>query len=423
MSNIFTEYKRMMRIIKNLLCITLAALLLLCGCGKTPTQDYCNTREGCLLGETYYENLHLQVWNPNWDAAYDGICRDPLCSHDSEDGLCPSSRQLWMKTLVTDGERLYMNATNPALTDENGTVYRQIFSMKPDGSDFTLLHTYDFSANTSPYMQYADGYLYFEQGFYRGEDSAKTGLTQTGCQAAYVMRIPVKGGKAERVFDEAIEIGSAFYTDGTYNFLLCPDGMGKVQIQITDSAAGTLIESSTAKVEGVPKDITVYDGMTFLQTEEKIEVPCPAENGGSHTYTETLWRLYVYCGGEWEKLGESTDRFAFGGGIWFTESTRLYLGTRSMPTGGPNGETDSVDFYVKATEAFCRINPADGTVTRYTLAGDVQLEDTVTVRCAATSGLWVEVTNGRAEYAGETSVYSCRACLENGGMILHRMDQ
>lgn len=408
---------------KRMIIAIISAILILTACAPVPTADYCNTREGCLLGETYYKNLHLQVWNPNWDAAYDGICRDPLCSHDSEDGLCPSSRQLWMKTLVTDGKRLYMNATNPTLTDASGTVYRQIFSMKPDGSDFTLLHTYDFSANTSLYMQYADGYLYFEQGFYCGEDRAKAVPTQPGHQAAYVMRIPAKGGKAERVFDEPIEIDSAFYTDGTCNFLLCPDGTGKVQIQITDCTSGTPIEASTAKVEGVPKDITGYEGRTFLQTEEKIEVPCPAEGGGTHTCTETLWRLYVYRGGEWEKLGENTDRFTFGGGIWFTESTRLYLGTRSMPTGGPNGETDSVDFYVKATEALCRINPVDGTVTRYTLTGDIQQEDTVTVRCAAASGLWVEVTNGRSEYAGERSAYSCRACIGDGRMILHRMDE
>ena len=32
--------------------------------------------------------------------------------------------------------------------------------MNPDGSEFTLLHTYDACGSSTPFMRYADGYLY-----------------------------------------------------------------------------------------------------------------------------------------------------------------------------------------------------------------------------------------------------------------------
>ncbi len=137
------------------------------GCANpAPTLDYYNSNNVCLLGETYYDNtfgMDIVCWNSAWEDVREGLCYDPLCDHNSEDELCPSSTNLWLKTVITDGHKLYMNALNPLLTDETGTMYRQIFSLNPDGSAFTLLHTYDATGNSSPYMQYADGYLYFQQ--------------------------------------------------------------------------------------------------------------------------------------------------------------------------------------------------------------------------------------------------------------------
>jgi len=154
---------------KKLLIGVLAVLLLTSCTEKTPPLDYFNTEEGCLLGSTHYRNfagMDIELWNPAWDAPMEGLCRDPLCSHDSNDSLCPSSTNLWQKTVVTDGEKLYLNALNPLLTDQGGIMYRQIFSVNQDGSDFKLLHTYDATGNSSIFMQYADGYLYFQQGYY-----------------------------------------------------------------------------------------------------------------------------------------------------------------------------------------------------------------------------------------------------------------
>ena len=96
---------------KKLFCTLLAALLLTSCTEKIPPQDYYNTEEGCLLGNTHYQHMtamDIQLWNPAWDSPMEGLCRDPLCSHDSTDSLCPSSTNLWLKTVVTDGEKLYM---------------------------------------------------------------------------------------------------------------------------------------------------------------------------------------------------------------------------------------------------------------------------------------------------------------------------
>ena len=99
------------------------------------------------------------------------------------------------------------SALNPLLTD-NGTMYRQIFSMNPDSSEFTMLHTYEATGNSSPYMQYADGYLYFEQGFYNDAYNPSDGYTGSDEQSAHIMRIPVKSGKAETVIADELNIGS-----------------------------------------------------------------------------------------------------------------------------------------------------------------------------------------------------------------------
>ncbi|MBQ2668496.1 MAG: hypothetical protein IJF56_07735, partial [Clostridia bacterium] len=202
---------------KRIYISAMVLLALLTSCSKTETLDYYNTEEGCMLGNTYYQHMtamDIQLWNPAWDAPIEGLCRDPLCSHDSTDSLCPSSTNLWLKTLITDGEKLYLNALNPLLTDQDGIMYRQIFSVNQDGSNFKLLHTYDATGNSSPNMQYADGYLYFQQGYYNKKYDPMEEHVSSDVQSSRFMRIPTDGGKAETVFDEGLSIGTAFFVDG-----------------------------------------------------------------------------------------------------------------------------------------------------------------------------------------------------------------
>ena len=55
---------------KKFFCTLLAALLLTSCTAKTPPQDYFNTQDGCMLGNTHYYNyagMDIQLWNPAWD--------------------------------------------------------------------------------------------------------------------------------------------------------------------------------------------------------------------------------------------------------------------------------------------------------------------------------------------------------------------
>ena len=41
---------------KKLLCLLFASIILTSCTAKTPPQDYYNTEEGCMLGNTHYSN-------------------------------------------------------------------------------------------------------------------------------------------------------------------------------------------------------------------------------------------------------------------------------------------------------------------------------------------------------------------------------
>ena len=120
--------ERIDKTMKKTISVIAASLILLTSCSQPTVQDYFNTQDGCLLGSTYYKNfagLDIQLWNPAWDNLMEGLCRDPLCTHNNTDSLCPSSTNLQLKTAVTDGERLYLNALNFLLTDEKVKTFNR----------------------------------------------------------------------------------------------------------------------------------------------------------------------------------------------------------------------------------------------------------------------------------------------------------
>ena len=386
--------------------ILLAAVLLLCGCQSKPApQDYYNTTDGCLLGTTYYKSfagLDIQLWNPAWDTVMEGLCRDPLCSHDSTDSLCPSSMNLQLKTVVTDGERLYLNALNFLLTDENATMYRQIFSVNQDGSDFKLLHTYDATGNSSPYMQYADGHLYFEQGFYNENYDPMSEHKGTEMQSMHVMRISVDGGKAEQVLDDEYTIGSSFYVDADNYYLFSADDNGVYQLDIIDPKTKAVRENVLPEVNDDFYDIAVYAGKTWLQTF-----------GGD---------LYVLTDGEFALVCENKGSYTFGGGIWYTEQAEpVYIGTKEKPTGAAGGETAPYDYYVEATTKLCRIDPADYSITEFVPSDDFDNEDTITISYAADTAIRAGVSNVRRMFEDDDYGYSCLIRCENGTITIEKV--
>ena len=389
---------------KKLFCTLLAALLLTSCTEKTPPQDYYNTEEGCMLGNTHYQHMtamDIQLWNPAWDSPMEGICRDPLCSHDSTDSLCPSSTNLWLKTVVTDGEKLYINALNPLLTDENATMYRQIFSVNPDGSDFKLLHTYDATGNSSPNMQYADGYLYFQQGYYNENYDPMEEHVSSDVQSSRFMRIPTSGGKAEAVLDEGLSIGTAFFVDGENYYLITHDDNGVTQLDIMNPETKDVTENVLPEAMGKFFEITVYSGKTWLTASDALYV---RENGG------------------FTKVCEGKSDYTFGGGIWYTETAEsVYIGTKEMPTGAPGGETAPYDYYVETTTKICRIDPDDYSITEYVPSDDFDPEDTITISYATDTAIRAGVSNGRKKYEDDNYGYSCLIGFADGKLTIEKV--
>ena len=389
---------------KRIFIYTMVLLSLLTSCSKTETLDYFNTEEGCLLGSTHYHNfagMDIQLWNPAWDAPMEGLCRDPLCSHDSTDSLCPSSTNLWQKTVVTDGEKLYLNALNPLLTDTNGIMYRQIFSVNQDGSDFKLLHTYDATGNSSIFIQYADGYLYFQQGYYNEHYDPTEEHISSDVQSSRFMRISTDGGKAEAVLDGGLPIGTKFFVDGENYYLITHDDNGVTQLDIMNPETCDMTENVLPEAMGKYFNITVYSGKTWLTASDA---------------------LYVRESGGFTKVCEGKSGYTFGGGIWYTETEEpVYVGTKDMPTGAPGGETAPRDFYVNATTKFCRIDPDDYSVTEYVPSDDFDPEDTITVGVVTDSGIRARVSNGRKQYEDNIFGYDCLIRFENGKLTIEKV--
>ncbi len=388
---------------KRIYIFAILLLVLLTSCSKTETFDYFNTEEGCLLGSTHYHNfagMDIQLWNPAWDKPMEGLCRDPLCTHDSTDSLCPSSTNLWAKTVVTDGQRLYLNALNPLLT-ENNTMYRQIFSVNPDGSEFRLLHTYDATGNSSVFMQYADGYLYFEQGYYNENYDPMNEYVSSDVQSSRFMRIPTDGGKAETVLDGGLPIGTTFFVDSENYYLITHDDNGVTQLDIMNPETKNVTENVLPEAMGKYYEVTVYSGKTWLTASDALYV---RENGG------------------FTKVCEGKSGYTFGGGIWYTETAEsMYVGTKEMPTGAPGGETAPRDYYVKATTKLCRIDPDDYSVTEYVPSDEFDPEDTITIRNATDTVILAGVSSGRKQYEDNDFGYDCLIGFAEGKLTIEKV--
>lgn len=389
---------------KRIYILAMVLLALLTSCSKTETLDYFNTEEGCLLGSTHYHNftgMDIELWNPAWDAPMEGLCRDPLCSHDSTDSLCPSSTNLWQKTVVTDGEKLYLNALNPLLTDQDGIMYRQIFSVNPDGSDFKLLHTYDATGNSSVFMQAADGFLYFQQGYYNENYAPMEEHVSSDVQSSRFMRIPTSGGKAEAVLDGGLPIGTKFFVDGENYYLITHDDNGVTQLDIMKPETKDVTENVLPEAIGKYFNVMIYSDKTWLTASDA---------------------LYVKESGGFTKICEGKSGYTFGGGIWYTETAEpVYVGTKEMPTGAPGGETASRDFYVNATTKFCRIDPDDHNITEYVPSDDFDPEDTIAVSVVTDSGIRARVSNGRKQYEDNDFGYDCLIGFENGKLTIEKV--
>ena len=386
---------------KKALSAALVALLIgltVTSCSGKPRAEYTNFDSACQLGNVYYDCVGGNtIWDPAWNEIRHGLCYDPLCAHNAMKNLCPDNRWLNTKAIITDGERLYLSALDMTLTDENNTMYSRIWSLKPDGSDFKEVCTYESSGTTYAGIRYSDGYIYFARSFYRGEGS-RDDLYQK------IMRVPAGGGKSEEVSGE-LEAGTKFFVDDDNIYLISPDSDGTPRLTIIGKD-GNVTENAAPDIEGELSRIQVYMGKTYLLSVKPNTHEAKRSDGGTAIKKLNSDVLYRFEEGRAEKLGEGDFVFT-ADGILFTDSDVDYIGTKTMPN-GLYGENEEVDFFAVTTKKIYLINPETLSVTESAVEG-LSFGDEIEIICGANGRLLADISNQKTLFDTGNSGY--RECL------------
>lgn len=386
---------------KKALSAALAALLIgltVTSCAGKPRAEYTNFDSACQLGNVYYDCVGGNtIWDPAWNEIRHGLCYDPLCAHNDMKNLCPDNTWLNTKAIITDGERLYLSALDMTLTDENNTMYSRIWSLKPDGSNFKEVCTYESSGTTYAGIRYSDGYIYFARSFYRGEGS-RDDLYQK------IMRVAAGGGKIEEVSGE-LEVGTKFFVDDDNLYLISPDSDGTPRLTIIGKD-GNVTENAAPDIEGELSRIQVYMGKTYLLSVKPNTHEAKRSDGGTAIKKLNSDVLYRFEEGRAEKLGEGDFVFT-ADGILFTDSDVDYIGTKTMPN-GLYGENEEVDFFAVTTKKIYLINPETLSVTESAVEG-LSYGDEIEVICGADGRLLADISNQKTLFDTGNSGY--RKCL------------
>ena len=386
---------------KKALSAVLVALLIgltVTSCSGKPRAEYTNFDSACQLGNVYYDCVGGNtIWDPAWNEIRHGLCYDPLCAHNDMKNLCPDNTWLNTKAIITDGERLYLSALDMTLTDENNTMYSRIWSLKPDGSDFKEVCTYESSGTTYTGIRYSDGYIYFARSFYRGEGSHDD-LYQK------IMRVAAGGGKIEEVSGE-LEVGTKFFVDDDNIYLISPDSDGTPRLTIIGKD-GNVTENAAPDIEGELSRIQVYMGKTYLLSVKPNTHEAKRSDGGTAIKKLNSDVLYRFEEGRAEKLGEGDFVFT-ADGILFTDSDVDYIGTKTMPN-GLYGENEEVDFFAVTTKKIYLINPETLSVTESAVEG-LSYGDEIEVICGADGRLLADISNQKTLFDTGNSGY--RKCL------------
>ena len=386
----------------NLIALTLTLAASLCSCGSsgTASADYFNADSSCFINETFYmcqgETL---IWNPAWSALRSRLCGDPLCSHDDIDNLCPDNKWLWDKFIATDGTKIYLSALNASLTDANGSMYRQIFSLRSDCSDFRLLHTYEAGGRTYPVIRCSDGYLYFAQSVYReGADLSKT----RDDQYQRILRLRASGGKPETVFDN-IEVGTQFFVDSENYYLVGADDRLKIIVKKT----GEVAENAFQDAKGVPLCVREYNEKTYLLTSDPERFSYTRDDGTRAESDFSREVLYAVESGNLVELASGNISFAENG-IWCSVNRYEFLGTKPLPT-GDSGETEDTDVFSVTTDRVFRLDPETNLLTEYKIGDGFSDDDQLDILSGADGKLLAEINNQKKLFENSGSGY--KICL------------
>lgn len=331
------------------------ALMTLCtACGKTEPADYYNysgndgSRYFTLDDVIYrcgFSTVPKQYHN-GFDTPLIGLCRDPLCTHDDQDAVCPDQEWAYKRSYCTDGEKIYASYTFPI----RGTSDRFIYSMNPDGSDMRLLTDMVSIQNTSrssDNLWVHDGYIYYQQSMYDEATKAET---------IALMRVSVNGGKQEEVLEKRYQPGVQYYVDDRYYFVLdiSPYYSYEQAMTLVNRETGERTENVRPEGYGV-ESVHTYRNETYMICAEGIP-----ETDYYTITTQTPLSAYRFRDGEFELIAENFVSYTFAdGGFWYHPFEIEYYGTVMSPT-GKGSETAPADIIRNTNNMLTRVDLSDG---------------------------------------------------------------
>ena len=409
---------------KKLLCITLAALLLLCGCAKTETVPHTNIvlNFGAFsMGDTVMETTPHGLLRYHADAqtVLDHFCYDPLCDHSGNDGVCPDCYNLEFSAYATDGVRIYANGRSFLSALNGGTWNRDehwIVSMNIDGSDMKRLLSYNSTNAAEPFIHVRDGWLYFYQSFY--EDEYDPALKGNQDQYVKIMRLNLQNGKTEEGYTEKLVPEDRFYLDEQHYYILHMDDGFSISgstLDVIDRATGDAVLTDLVP-DGCPVIyVTEYENQTYfvcLETNETVQY--------ANAIVLQSYAVFRFDGESCEKLvggiGNLTGIVFADGAVWYEPYTFTYFGAKDMPTGN-GSETAPCDFYSCTDGSIVRYDLSDSSVRMWHLptADDGDCADFLGMSDGVAI---VRVDNPEKDFTGETytsGVYKFRLS-EDGTM-------
>ena len=355
------------------LAVCLAVLLLPAACSRRTEETVycCNRPDGCQIGDTIILDTYSVAPNV-YTASLDkptGLCRDPLCDHKGQDGICPEYAFFSAREFCTDGEVLYMLTDTPVTEhwDNPNPYAKNIYAVDPRGNQpMKLICT---TENTGNYGNgkgiSTDGeYLYYQNCHYR-PGAEKGAKVSDGSEQYYeIMRIRKTGGKPEKVFD-LLPVGTAFSLDRTNYYLIdIPTGT----CTVVDRETG---EESFVSCEGlyIRAVLCAKEHTYFLCDEPTVTV--------FETVSESFTPAAVveYKNGECRAVAEHI-RHVFSdysavvteGVLWYLPFELQYLYTIDAPT-GRGSETRQHDVYATTDGTVCTVDLASGETRRMPING------------------------------------------------------
>ncbi len=400
---------------KKLFLICLAALLLL-SCAKEPPAPprWFNAQYSCFLGSAAYVSNLLFVTAYTPEGIREGLCRDPLCAHDGSDGICPDSSQFHFKDLVTDGSSLYFSGmTADSVT---GAFSRELYSLRPDGSDFRLICKTDMTGSDSPDFKVGGGFLWFTQGQY--DEDAPEGERETFS----ILRVPVAGGEPEMVGERYLFApGFAVSSDGKTLAVInasysarsaeAPASSEGVWVELTDMRTGEKTLVAPPAADERLGFIDWWQGELWLRAQKDRKISFIRDSGEAVEQRRSDWVLYRLPAGEskFVRIAEADSGFVFGeDAVYFTRTESEYLGTKPMPTGRP-GEYRDTDFVETKTVAvgFWK----DGGITEINPNLPEGFEN-LSLTVGADGILYASMTDGGLGYYETGEIHAVRCALD-----------